>query len=651
MKNKTLKSLLMITFLAGTVTLVGCNNDNQTSQTPATSTNTIDVETELNTKKEQAIKEVEKYKNLNDYRQNEQNELNKFITEAKNSINKATSVNEIETIVNNFKTKADNLKTNADYEKEELEAYKNEKALEVESYKDSNNYRDEEKNQLANLITEAKNSINKASSSSEVDEIVATFKSNADNLKTNVDYEKEELALAIKNGIETVNNYVNPVNYRKNNEEKVLDLIDEYVEKVKAATSSETVTNLINEFKNLIDAIPVDTGFTGNLEKGAIVSFKHSDTDIVSDLFLKPDTNNWLGDGFAIRMKNISSSNMFINVFLNELDSDRVALATGASYYLYNSNGTKEIATSNRDFGYYMNVPLNFDGYIYIPYTSMVLLDNYGNGNKTFNYEAVYGLYLETSVKYDDYQNYQVGEIQTLNGDTINTVLSTSNLTSKNYTSKYIKDYNGGFINTTFNGEIEPEDTCIFNGSLNGSEISFKYTDADQLSSLRLTSQNINWSGEGFALRIKDLSKKVSYINIFINETDSDIALLKKDAPYTLYGKDGSTTEQTNNRGWGSYLILPASFDGYVYFPYSSFEYSRGTGDNKMTYSGIWGVYLETNTHYDFEQHFVLGSIEVKNGDNVTKVLDTSTITSGDYANYVIKSGNNDNINQSFYQE
>ena len=30
MKNKTLKSLLMITFLAGTVTLVGCNNDNQT---------------------------------------------------------------------------------------------------------------------------------------------------------------------------------------------------------------------------------------------------------------------------------------------------------------------------------------------------------------------------------------------------------------------------------------------------------------------------------------------------------------------------------------------------------------------------------------------------------------------------------------------
>ena len=60
MKNKTLKSLLMITFLAGTVTLVGCNNDNQTSQTPATDTNTIDVEAELNTKKEQAIKEVEK---------------------------------------------------------------------------------------------------------------------------------------------------------------------------------------------------------------------------------------------------------------------------------------------------------------------------------------------------------------------------------------------------------------------------------------------------------------------------------------------------------------------------------------------------------------------------------------------------------------
>lgn len=511
-----------------------------------------------------------------------------------------------------------------------------------------------EQTQLATLIQTAKASINNATTKDEINNAVTEFKTAADALKTKAQYEAEEaqaLADAIVAAGSEIENYVNPVNYRKAQETQVLDLIDEYYAKVQAATSIDNVNAIVTEFKGLIDAIPVDTGFTGALEKGAIVSFTKAANPTAADLFIKPDTNNWTGDGFAIRIKNTCGAQMFINVYLNETDSDRVHLATGASFYLYDANG-KSMATSGRTWGYYMLVPHGFDGYVYIPYESMELDPNYGGGNKSFNYSSVYGLYLETAVECDDYQIYEVGEVQVLNGDTITTVVSTSDLTSRNYSSKYVKDFNGQYINTRFNGEEEPEETCIFSGSLTGSEISFNSSSVDQLSALKLSAKNNNWAGDGFAIRMKELAGKLSYISMFINETDGDIACLKANATYSLYNLDGTVTEGSNNRGWGSYLTLPANFDGYVYFPYSSFAYNRGAGDNNMTYTGIWGVYFEINTfinYGDFNQHFIIGSIEVKNGDTVTKVLDTTTLTNSDYTQYVEKAGNNENINQSFY--
>lgn len=660
--KKSLKSLLLVVFMASATALVGCNN-NQTS-TPASTqpsvttpqpsvTPSVDPAI-LEGQKTAAITEVENYKNKDDYRDTEKTQLETLIASTKNAINQATSKTAIDGAVTQFKASADALKTNAQYEAEEFAAYKTTKISEVENYKDKNDYRDEEKAQLEGLINAAKTAINDATSREVIDGVVTTFKTNADALKTKAQYEAEEaqaLADAIVAAGSEIENYVNPVNYRKAQETQVLDLIDEYFAKVQAATSIDNVNAIVTEFKGLIDAIPVDTGFTGALEKGAIVSFTKAANPTAADLFIKPDTNNWTGDGFAIRIKNTCGAQMFINVYLNETDSDRVHLATGASFYLYDANG-KSMATSGRTCGYYMLVPHGFDGYVYIPYESMELDPNYGGGNKSFNYSSVYGLYLETAVECDDYQIYEVGEVQVLNGDTITTVVSTSDLTSRNYSSKYVKDFNGQYINTRFNGEEEPEETCIFSGSLTGSEISFNSSSVDQLSALKLSAKNNNWAGDGFAIRMKELAGKLSYISMFINETDGDIACLKANATYSLYNLDGTVTEGSNNRGWGSYLTLPANFDGYVYFPYSSFAYNRGAGDNNMTYTGIWGVYFEINTfinYGDFNQHFIIGSIEVKNGDTVTKVLDTTTLTNSDYTQYVEKAGNNENINQSFY--
>lgn len=619
---------------------------------------------ELDAYKANATLEVEGYKSLDLYREAEQTLLQGYLASAKDEISKSTTQAQVDKAVEDFKQKVDALKLKSTYEQEELLAYKETKKTEIQNYKSANDYREKEQAELATAIQNALTALEGAASISNVDDIVSNFKSIADAIKTKATYEAEE-ALALKarkeDALIEIEDYVDPVNYRIAEENQIYDYIDEYQEKVNQATTISGVNDLVAEFKGLVDLLPTDPGFTGKLDGGASVSFIGSENYDSANLFLSPESHNWTGDGFAFRMKNTCGSNMFINVYLNETDSDRVALATGASYYLYHANGRKEMTTSGRDRGNYVNIPYEFDGYVYIPYTSMsgTGFENFGTGDKKIDYSRVYGLYLETAVYkgYDAYQKYQIGEIQVLNGNTVTTVLSTDGLTSKTYTTKYIKDWCGQYINLEFNGTdpvVDPS-KLIYSGKLDGGmNATFVHTgeetDKEKVSYILVKGQTSTWGGEGFALRIKN-NTSLSNIVIYVDETDADRAQLKKDAPYTFIDLEGNELAASNNRGWGSYIILPENFDGYVYFPYSSFELGTKGGDGNLTFATVWGVYLGTNTYYDSYQNYVIGSVEVKNGDTVTKVLDSTTLTDDNYSSNYVKAALGENINISRYKE
>lgn len=616
---------------------------------------------ELDAYKANATLEVEGYKSLDLYREAEQTLLQGYVASAKDEISKSTTQAQVDKAVEDFKQKVDALKLKSTYEQEELLAYKETKKAEIQNYKSANDYREKEQTELATAIQNALTALEGATSISNVDDIVSNFKGIADAIKTKATYEAEE-ALALKarkeDALIEIEDYVDPVNYRIAEENQIYDYIDEYQEKVNQATTISGVNELVAEFKGLVDLLPTDPGFTGKLDGGASVSFIGSENYDSANLFLSPESHNWTGDGFAFRIKNTCGSNMFINVYLNETDSDRVALATGASYYLYHANGRKEMTTSGRDRGNYVNIPYEFDGYVYIPYTSMsgTGFENFGTGDKKIDYSRVYGLYLETAVYkgYDAYQKYQIGEIQILNGNTVTTVLSTDGLTSKTYTTKYIKDWCGQYIKLEFNGTdpiVDPS-KLIYSGSLDGgATVTFNHTEnTTDVCDLLIKGQTNTWGGEGFALRIKN-NAALSYITIYVNETDADRAQLAKDAPYTFIDLEGNEIAASNNRGWGSYIILPENFDGYVYFPYSSFELGTKGGDGKLTFASVWGIYLETNTYYDNCQNYVVGSIEVKNGDTVTKVLDSTTLTDDNYSANYVRDYNGTNLNIAHYKE
>ena len=739
MKKSSKKKLLMLSLIAFTLPLTGCDNNvesvpnsssSQTTSTSQGSEKKSDTEKEtkvdpLKAKKEEAIAEVENYKNKEDYREEEASCLQTLITSAKDQINLSTTEADIDEAVEDFKNAADALETKADYEaKEQLEKKKKEAILEIEGYASLDDYREEEKAKITAYISEYKEKINAVTDITLIDGIVLEYKGKIDELKKSSDYEKEELeakkteALSLiesyvdkddyrsaeqtkidefkntataaiqsattidavsdavnaykasvdalktnaqyeeeeakaladkKKAAETeINDYKDPIIYRKAEEDSYFDLVDEYVDLVKKATSIDAIDTLIAEFKTKVDALALDTGFTGTLDNGAIVSFKASDTDIVSDLKVMPDVDDWTGDGIAFRIKNNTAMTSYIGIFINEKDSDRVALGTGATYYTYPIDGAKASATSGRTWGNYINLTPNFDGYIYIPYASFSIVTSYGSGDKTFNYASIYGMYFETAVyqSYGDYnQNYTLGDFQVLNGSTIKNVLTNTSTTSSNFTQKYVADYNGDYIQLAFNGEITDPTTLPFSGTLNGgANVTFTADTTDCLATMLVKGQTTAWGGgDGVILRIKNNVDIESFIDFRINETDSDRAKIKTGGEFTLYDLDGNETTRGSGRNWNSYIYLPASFDGYIYVPYSILEFESGGGDNTLTFASVWGIYLGTSKQYDAYQNYTLGSIIVKNGDTYTTVLNPEELTDDNYTSYY-----NKDINSGF---
>ena len=612
---------------------------------------------ELAAAKELAKTEINNYLSLSAFRSEEQETLTALINEYLGKVDAATEVSDITPLVSEYKTKASAIKTAAQYEAEELAAAKTTALETIASLVNKSDYREAEQKAIDELLATATSAINEATTIEAVNAASDMYADEVAKLKTKAEYEAEEakaLATRKKEAEDEILDYKDTVIYRQAEEDQYFDLADEYTEKLKTATTIAEVDEIVAEFKGKVDLLPVDTGFTGALENGAIVSFTAADKDIVSDVRVTPDNHDWQGDGIAFRIKNNTSMNSYIGIFINETDSDRVSLNTGGTYYTYTLDGVKKATTSGRGWGHYINLEANFDGYIYIPYKSFAIDNTYGSGNKTFNYSSVYGMYFETAVleAYGDYnQNYTLGEFQVLSGSTIKTVLNNTKTTSANFTQKYTQDYNGDHINLAFNGEISEGNKLPFSGTLNGGvNVTFNHDTTDGLATMLVKGQTTSWSGDGVILRIKNNTGE-SFVDFRINETDSDRAKIKVNGEFTLYDLEGNETVRSSGRDWNSYIYLPANFDGYIYIPYSILEYENGGGDGNLTFASVWGIYLGTSKQYDSYQNYTLGSIIIKNGDTYTTVLDPEKLTDSNYSQNYGKDINADYINISRYTE
>ncbi len=188
-----------------------------------------------------------------------------------------------------------------------------------------------------------------------------------------------------------------------------------------------------------------------------------------------------------------------------------------------------------------------------------------------------------------------------------------------------------------------------FSSTLDGGvTVSFKTASSNLCSDLKLMPNvSSDFTGDGFALRIKNhiTSGDGSPMFLYLNETDSDRVNAKANGSYTLYSTSGEVTSCTYRSGDNA-LILPASFDGYIYVPYDGLEIKSGygKGDKVMDYSSVYAVYLEVNTYYDAFSNFSLGGIEVLKDNEARKVLDPTLLNDLTYSNYYCKDYNGEYI-------
>lgn len=195
-------------------------------------------------------------------------------------------------------------------------------------------------------------------------------------------------------------------------------------------------------------------------------------------------------------------------------------------------------------------------------------------------------------------------------------------------------------------------DNVPFHTTLEGGvKVFYQQASSDLRSTLLLKPNNgADFSGDGVSIRIKNhiTSGDGSPLFIFMNETDSDRvqAGLASDKTYALYDLNGGKEDKTYRSGDHA-IVLPASFDGYLYLPYESFAYvsGYGSGNGTMNYGSVYGVYIELNTYYDSFSNFSLGGVEVLKEQEARTLLDPTTLNDLTYANYYVKDYNGSYIN------
>ena len=209
-------------------TLVELNNIDQ--QAKQKLSNYKKYSEDINLKKKDVIDDLEKYVHRSNYSETGLNKIDDIIRETTNSINRATSISEIEQIFNTYKQKIDNVDTLAD----ELNNYKNEYSKLVRDYVILYAYSPEDQVKLNKLIADTQDLIGAAKSINEINTIFEQFKTKVDAFDT-----LEEALVKIKAELK----------------QKINDLRDTYDLSKYLDNDARRINQLFIDFLNDVDSI------------------------------------------------------------------------------------------------------------------------------------------------------------------------------------------------------------------------------------------------------------------------------------------------------------------------------------------------------------------------------------------------------------
>lgn len=229
------------------------------------------------------VDEISAYPDYSLYREEEQEEIHGIVDQAVLDIGACSSESEAAAVVSEAKNAIDQIKTKAQYEAEEdaeriraeLEAAKASAVSEIENYKDPSLYRDAEKEELAQAVTEEKGKINSAGTVSEVEALLSAAKIRLDLIKTAAQYEQEEqeqqeqqereLAESktwAKSELLTYMNEKDLTLYRDNEKRELAEKLESGIASIDEAVDQAGVSEALAAAKLEMDAVKTDAELT-----------------------------------------------------------------------------------------------------------------------------------------------------------------------------------------------------------------------------------------------------------------------------------------------------------------------------------------------------------------------------------------------------
>ena len=152
---------------------------------------------ELRQLREKYSSEADAAVDYNNYREAEQEVLKDLVDTAKEKISNLEKEEDMQAVINKLQKQVAAVKTADQYADAELKTVKAEARKDLDAYKNSEDYREEQQKELANILTKAKLNISDAESAEEVDKIVEETKAELDKLPTDKELtEKEEAETA-----------------------------------------------------------------------------------------------------------------------------------------------------------------------------------------------------------------------------------------------------------------------------------------------------------------------------------------------------------------------------------------------------------------------------------------------------------------------
>lgn len=355
-------------------------------------------------------------------------------------------------------------------------------------------------------------------------------------------------------------------------------------------------------------SIPLSYGkFSMNrLNSGAKIALKQStNVDDLSTIRVNLSSNSITsGEGLYFRFRNYTTIDTPIDMLFENSSGYKVKPTQNAEIVTYDVNGDNKKTISFREFGNYLMLPAMFDGYIYIPFSSLTSQEEGERDLSSIKY-----IYLTISNYYDYFASFSLGDIFSNHL----TNVDVSSLSMMNFNSTFLVTSNSKLV------EIHRLPTTDFDPAghdlLGGIRMTMNRDEnVDRPAQWILKSSNADLAGEGLYFRLKNNHFNPYYLIFYLLDQTNHRMALALNAPIFYYDCNATLLYEGQAREFGSYFYVPGSFDGFIYIPYSSLTNDATWSTNTyMHYDKIAHIYLGASSMYDYLLDITFGDVFTTN--------------------------------------